>query len=222
MKRAAFFDFDKTLITDDSQAIEGRYITQKKKLSPLYMLRIAGALCADLLNKYGKIEQRQSNAWYLNTYKGIKLAWLERAGISIYHDQLQKLYDPTVLKRLEMHRNEGYITAIVTATSEHLVLPALNELKADYILPTRIETDKDGYCTGRALGRICIGDEKRKVIQSLAEQEGISLKDSWAYSDHHADIGFLEAVGNPVAVNPTEKLLETAKKRNWEILITTP
>ncbi len=60
--------------------------------------------------------------------------------------------------------------------------------------------------------------EKRKAIELLAAEQAIDLASSYAYSDHHADLDFLQAVGYPVAVNPTKKLMHEAKKRNWSVL----
>lgn len=73
-------------------------------------------------------------------------------------------------------------------------------------------------CTGRPIGEICIGPEKERVQHKFAERYGIDLSQSYAYSDHHNDYEFLQAVGHPIVVNPTKKLEVIAKKRDWLIL----
>ena len=52
----------------------------------------------------------------------------------------------------------------------------------------------------------------------MAEREGFDLAASTAYSDSHTDLPFLEAVGNPVAVNPDRELARIAAERGWEVL----
>jgi phosphoserine phosphatase len=55
-------------------------------------------------------------------------------------------------------------------------------------------------------------------MRGLAEREGIDLTRSTAYSDSHTDLAFLEAVGNPVAVNPDKRLRAIALTRDWPVL----
>ena len=52
----------------------------------------------------------------------------------------------------------------------------------------------------------------------LAAREGLDLEDSSAYSDSYTDLPMLEAVGNPVAVNPDRVLAKVAKERDWEVM----
>ena len=55
-------------------------------------------------------------------------------------------------------------------------------------------------------------------MRELAAAEGIDLGASWAYSDSYSDLPFLEAVGNPVAVNPDRGLRRIAAERGWPVL----
>jgi phosphoserine phosphatase len=59
---------------------------------------------------------------------------------------------------------------------------------------------------------------KANAMRELAEREAIDLDRSTAYSDSHTDLAFLEAVGNPVAVNPDKKLRNVAIERDWPVL----
>jgi hypothetical protein len=75
----------------------------------------------------------------------------------------------------------------------------------------------DGVYTGRSL-RALHGRAKAAAVRELAEREGIDLAASTAYSDSETDLPFLEAVGNPVAVNPDRGLARIARERGWQIL----
>jgi len=59
---------------------------------------------------------------------------------------------------------------------------------------------------------------KANAMRELAAREAIDLDRSTAYSDSHTDLAFLEAVGNPVAVNPDRKLRKIALERDWPVL----
>ena len=54
-------------------------------------------------------------------------------------------------------------------------------------------------------------------MADLAERAGIDLTRSYAYSDSVTDLPMLEAVGNPVAVNPDKELRREAEERGWQI-----
>jgi phosphoserine phosphatase len=52
----------------------------------------------------------------------------------------------------------------------------------------------------------------------LAADRGLDLEASWAYSDSMSDLPMLEAVGNPVVVNPDPPLLTLARERDWQVM----
>uniref|UniRef100_UPI003736FA6A HAD family hydrolase n=1 Tax=Luteococcus sp. TaxID=1969402 RepID=UPI003736FA6A len=49
-------------------------------------------------------------------------------------------------------------------------------------------------------------------------QRGIDLSKSFAYADSHVDLPMLNAVGNPVAVQPDVGLLRAARKNGWSVV----
>jgi len=51
----------------------------------------------------------------------------------------------------------------------------------------------------------------------MAEDEGIDLNASYAYSDSMTDLPMLETVGHPVVVNPDAALAAVAAERGWEV-----
>ena len=63
--------------------------------------------------------------------------------------------------------------------------------------------------------RACHGAAKAEVLRAI---EGIDLATSTAYTDGVADLALLEAVGNPVVVNPDRALRRVAAERGWPVL----
>ena len=218
MKQAVFFDFDKTLINCDSQAEEGAYFVKTMRFSLFYILKILRVLAGEVLYKRNFLNPSQYNSLYISTYKGMKADWLEEQAEVIYKQRIKPAYIPEMVKLLENYRQNGYLIVVVTATPEHLIRQARHDLRADFVISTVLENDASGYCTGKTEGNICVGMEKARAIHKLASDAGISLADSYAYSDHHADIDFLKAVGHACVVNPTKQLLRTAKKEKWQII----
>jgi anti-sigma-K factor RskA len=83
------------------------------------------------------------------------------------------------------------------------------------VLATRAQIE-DGKYTGE-LDFYCFGEGKAEAMRALAENVGIDLERSYAYSDSATDLPMLEAVGNPVAVNPSRNLRREAEARDWQV-----
>ena len=120
------------------------------------------------------------------------------------------------LRLLERHRERGEPSYIVSAALQEVVEAIAADLGFDGALGTVCEVD-DGVYTGRGV-RSLHGEHKALAVRELAEERGYDLARSTAYSDSHTDLPFLEAVGNPVAVNPDRALRRVAAERHWPVL----
>ncbi len=76
----------------------------------------------------------------------------------------------------------------------------------------------NGVATGRLLPPVMAAATKASWIRTFAEREGISLSDSFAYSDSMSDLPMLSVVGHPAVVNPDMRLRQTALHHDWPIL----
>ena len=94
----------------------------------------------------------------------------------------------------------------------------INFIRISACREENVLTDGMNILTGKTIGPVCIGEEKKVFMEQIAEKYDIDLQTSFAYSDHHADVPFLKAVGHPVAVCPTRRLRSTCMKNNWDIL----
>jgi phosphoserine phosphatase len=138
----------------------------------------------------------------------------------IVRETLEEVIDPIVfeeaLELIRQHREAGRLVLIVSASPEEIVRPLAAYLGADDAIATRARLDDEGRYSGE-LERYCYGPAKVTAITEIAEQRGIDLAASYAYSDSVTDVPMLEAVGHPVAVNPDRALLRVAEARDWEI-----
>ena len=131
-------------------------------------------------------------------------------------DVLRPLVYVEPMRLLERHRERGEPVYIVSAALQEIVDALADDLGFDGALGTICEVE-DGVYTGRSI-RSLHGGHKAAALVELAEREGFDLAASTAYSDSHTDLPFLEAVGNPVAVNPDRELARIAAERGWEVL----
>lgn len=76
--------------------------------------------------------------------------------------------------------------------------------------------EKDGKFTGRVE---TVFDRKDEILKRLIAEHDLGKAGSLAIGDSSSDIPMLEAVENPVAFNPEQRLFDTAKARGWKIVV---
>ena len=217
MTAAAFFDLDKTIIAKSSTLAFGR---------PLYK---AGLLNRRALLKAGiaQISYRMFGADHdqMERARGEMMAiirgWDQQQLRDIARETVDEVVAPMVfaeaLAIIDEHLNAGRLVVIVSSSAEEIVEPLASHLRVDRVIATRAAVADDGLYTGE-IEFYAYGEGKAEAIKEFAEREGVSLDESFAYSDSYTDVPMLEAVGHPVAVNPDKELAKVAGNRGWEVL----
>ncbi|MBI9085524.1 MAG: HAD-IB family hydrolase [Desulfobacterales bacterium] len=211
----AFFDFDNTLICDDSQGLEIRYLMRQRRIRPVDVLRIG---VIHWLYKHHQVSSDRIVRACVRIYRGLSPEDVREQTAGFHKAEIRPRYVPAVHHSMAEHVSQGHVCVILSASVPHLLEPAAKELGVDHMICTRLEIDTKGKFTGRPDGPVCLGAEKTMQAKALAHRLGSDLSTAWAYTDHHADTAFLSAVGNPVAVNPTPRLRKTAEKTSWDIM----
>ena len=216
MSAAAFFDLDKTLLRRSSAlALAGsfrargmigrRQLAKAALLQLLFVLRGADAEAVQRMAERGLLVLRG------HTPEDIR---------ALVADALEPVLKPLVyaepLALLARHRDDGQRVYIVSAALQEIVEALAHDLGFDGALGTVAEID-DGIYTGHS-ARALHGEAKADAVRELAGRERIDLAASFAYSDSHSDLPFLEVVGHPVAVNPDRELRRVARDRGWPVL----
>jgi HAD superfamily hydrolase (TIGR01490 family) len=213
---AAFFDLDKTVLRRSSAlALAGsfrargmigrRQLAKAALLQLLFVLRGADAEAVQRMAERGLLVLRG------HTPDAIR---------ALVADALEPVLKPLVyaepLDLVVRHREDGQRVYIVSAALQEIVDALAHDLGFDGALGTVAEID-DGVYTGHS-ARALHGEAKAVAVRELAERERIELGASFAYSDSHSDLPFLELVGHPVAVNPDRELRRVARERGWPVL----
>ncbi len=217
LKRAAFFDVDRTLIKGDSQELEAWFFMKQHRPSLSYLFSMLLTMGAIQVNRMGWMSLIRQNEIYLRSYRGRTREELKKLGADLFNRKISPTFLNGALEILEQHRRDGYLIVLVSATTRHLLFPFESFLDPDYIFCTDLEFDDSGRCTGKAFDGICGQEKKQSVVRSFARDNHIDLSLSHAYSDHHSDIPFLLSVGRPAVVNPTEKMNAHARKMCWPV-----
>lgn len=212
---AAFFDLDKTIIARSSplalsrsffkEGLIGRSFLMKSLYAQL-VFHLMGA-DEDKMERMREEAARLTAGWEVERVKQVVTEVLEEV-ISplIYAEALELMFD---------HREAGRLIVIVSSSPAEIVDPLADLLRVDRAISTR-PTIEDGKYTG-GLDFYAYGPGKAVAMKELAEELGIRLDQSYAYSDSVTDLPMLEAVGHPVAVNPDKELRKVASERKWQV-----
>jgi HAD superfamily hydrolase (TIGR01490 family) len=212
---AAFFDLDKTVVSKSSSLALSRPFYRAGLVTRSQLLRGIYAQIVYLM--IGADEKRMERA--KDGLLALTRGWDREAVEEVVREALEEVVDPYIyqeaLDLMSLHRALGRRVYIVSSSPEEVVRPLAERLGADDVVATRAESI-DGKYTGK-LEFYCYGDLKAEAIRQLAADRGIDLEGSYAYSDSITDRPMLDAVGNPVAVNPDRELRRVAVQRGWKV-----
>ncbi len=212
----AIFDLDNTLLGGDSDHLWGEFVIEKGLVDPEAHKRQNDQFFADYCR--GELD--------IHAYQRFALAPLvdrDPEELAQWHREfMQRYIEPIILPKgleaLEKHRKAGDTLMIITATNAFVTAPIAKRLGVAHLLATEPQRDKNGYYTGEIVGIPTFQHGKVERLRQWLNEHGETLEGSWFYSDSHNDIPLLEAVDNPVAVDPDERLRTHAEKMGWPIL----
>lgn len=211
----AIFDLDNTLIAGDSDHGWGEFLVEQG---------LVDAKVYQEKNDY-YFEQYQSGELDILEYLSFSLTPLTEYSLNTLHNLRDQFVKEKILPiitqksrdLLAKHKAQGDYLLIITATNLFVTEPIAQELGVDHIIATEPEF-KNGEYTGRVAGIPSFQEGKVKRLTEWLEQNGLSLQDSYFYSDSHNDLPLLKIVDHPVAVDADETLTQYAQKQNWPII----
>jgi len=215
MAGAAFFDLDRTLLAGASGEVFSKAMTAAGLSSGPFP---GEKLLFGLFNRIGETFPSM-----LLARQGVALAAGRRqadvlAAAHTVADELVDMVQPFAETVFEGHRQAGRPLVLATTTPCDLVAPFAEKLGLDDVVATRYATDDDGIYTGELDGPFVWSAGKLTAISAWADEHGVDLADSWAYSDSFYDAPMLDAVGNPIVVNPDPRMVLMAAARRWPTL----
>jgi HAD superfamily hydrolase (TIGR01490 family) len=130
---------------------------------------------------------------------------------------------PAALVEIAAHRQAKRRLILVSGGLEVVLAPLARALGAEQ-LAQRLVADGDRMTGVHRSYAVLDGlthpanqsERKAAALRCYAKSEGVDLRASVAYGDSINDLGMLEAVGTPVAVNPDRALARIAAARGWD------
>jgi len=213
-KKAAFFDFDRTLISSHSQRIIAQRLWHIGQLPWNLFFSIFLWLQLhqlDLIPHSSGVFQR---AYFF--LKGTKVAQLQKILQELVREKIMEEMFPGGYQKIRELQEKGYEVGIVSASIEPLIQLVAKELNLSFALGTKLKEEK-GFYTGEVEGEIMYGSAKVAAIKRLSQNRHWDLKESYAFSDNFSDLPLLKAVGHPVVISPSWRLRKKAEKLHWPI-----
>lgn len=211
---AAFFDFDKTLLTVESAKPGLRYLYDRSEVTLSFVLSI---MAANFLYQRHLINEETMARLMLRLYRGKPLHKFEENAVAFYEECIKPLLASNIVSCVRSHQQKGHLLVLVSGSVRYLLRPVVDDLGFDRLLCSDLEV-KNGLLTGNTVGPICVDVQKRLQVKQLAEAENLDLAESYAYGNHQSDIPLLELVGRAFVVEPTRPLRKIAAERGWPVL----
>src|SRR5437773_5058212 len=217
MTKAAFYDLDGTLLSCNLVTMHAYYARNDRSLIKSAYQLSKVLLRVPLLFGLDLYSRSLFNIFSFRAYKGMHRDRLIGLADDLFEVTLRPSIFPQAKTLIDTTRELGYRNVLVTGTLDFQIRPIALHFGFDEVICNRLEF-KNHLATGRVLPPLLAENEKARSIRAYAEQEGISLAESCAFSDSSADVPMLSAVGHPVATNPTRRLRRIAIENNWPIL----
>ena len=216
--RLALFDLDNTLLAGDSDYEWGQFLVDR------------GVLERDTYEAQNRayFDQYVAGTLDIHEYLGFALRPLAEHSpqdLARWHTDFMRsrilpMVSGAARALVRRHLDQGDLCAVITATNSFVTAPIAREFGVSHLIATEPES-REGRFTGRVAGTPCFREGKVRRLDEWLFGRGHALGDfseSRFYSDSHNDLPLLERVTRPVAVDPDEELLKTARERNWEVI----
>ena len=214
---AAFYDLEGTLVSTNLVHTLGFYARNQPNLVRSFTKSAATLLSVPLFAVSDQYSRKVFNDLFFKRYKGETEDRMRFFADDLFEEVLKPAVYPGAFELIEKSRSLGLRQVVVTGALDFSVKPLMEYLEITDYVANRLEFVK-GVATGRLLPPVLAAATKASWIRTFAEREGLSLSESFAYSDSISDLPMLSIVGHPAAVNPDLRLRQTALHHDWPIL----
>jgi HAD superfamily hydrolase (TIGR01490 family) len=214
---AAFYDLEGTLVSTNLVHTLGFYAKNQQGLFRTFKKSATTLLSIPIFAATDQYSRKVFNDLFFKRYKGESEDRLRFFAEELFEDVLKPAIFPGAFEMIEKSRSLGLRQVVVTGALDLSVIPLMKHLRITDYVTNRLEF-VNGVATGRLLPPVVAAATKASWIRTFAEREGLSLSDSYAYTDSMSDLPMLSVVGHPAAVNPDMRLRQTALHHDWPIL----
>lgn len=215
--RLALFDLDHTLLSGDSDVLWCDFLIAQGVLDA----QAFAVRNADIEARYqaGTISVEEFSNFYVSTLAGRSPVQWEPLRRQFMATQIQPRLPQAALDLVQGHLRAGDLVVLTSATNRFLTELTAQYLGIGHLIGTEPEL-VDGVFSGRTQGVLNMRAGKVTRLHDWLRARGQTLRDfhSLGYSDSMNDLPLLEAVDEPVAVDPDARLGAIARERGWKLM----
>ena len=212
-KPVAIFDLDYTLLEGDSERSWSDFMYRQKLVDFFFRQHI---LIFYAQYEAGTLDFRKYEEFLLRPLASHPVEVMERAR-DLYLEQVRAMVRSELTARVDWHRARGHELLLMTASNSFIAEPIAHMLGFENLICARVEV-KDGKFTGRLDGDPPFREGKIRQLDLWLDRHGLTLDESWCYSDSHNDLALLSLASHPVAVTPDARLRRHAHQQAWEVI----
>jgi HAD superfamily hydrolase (TIGR01490 family) len=212
---AALFDIDGTLLGRNTAAL---YMNHLRRTGQARRRDVARTLYYLFWYKLGLLDVRRALEVSMEFVRGRDEAAMRADCVGWYREAVRPWVFPEMAARVAAHRAQGHVVAVLTSATRYLAEPLGADLGIDHLLVTQLVV-RDGRFTGEVVQPVCYGRGKVYWAERFAAEQGVTLADSYFYTDSITDIPLLDRVGHPRVVHPDPRLRRLAQRRGWQVLM---
>lgn len=207
----AFFDLDKTILSVNSGELLVRQAYWEGLMGTKDILK---GIYFSVLYKLGLKETTKIITDMAMWMAGLAEETVVKLTKNLFEKQLISAIRSEIYMEIDHHKKNNGEVVILSAT-----IPAMCKLFAAHFRLNNFICSEleivDGKFTGHPVGNFCFGDEKRTRLEKYCKEHNYALEDAYYYADAISDLSALNIVGNPVCVNPENRLTQQAHQKGW-------
>ena len=207
-----FFDVDHTIIGGSSGPLFVREGVRHGLFPSLTLLYIPFFF---LQYYIGRLEA-DSRDWQFSILSGRSRQELEEVSRANFETMKGRIY-PEARRLIEELQGKGRQVVLATSSLDLIVRPLAEELGIKEVIATTLEFI-DNRCTGRFADGPLLKEKKKEKVFDFLRSRKVGWQECSFYTDSVNDLALLEAVADPVAVNPDRRLRSIASARGWPVL----
>lgn len=212
MQRAALFDLDGTLIPNASAERSFFFhLIYSGALGPVQLMQLLHPLVHFRFNFHDML---RGNKHYLR-HQSVEA--FEEVARRYFEPRVERMVFWGMRQIVEQHRSRGDMLLLLSGTLEVIAECFVRCLKLDGAVATRLQS-RAGRYTGRTEGVVPYGFGKLEVIRHLHHRYGLDQNSTTLYANLFSDRYVMNAVQEPIAVNPDPRLRDYAQSNGWKIL----
>jgi HAD superfamily hydrolase (TIGR01490 family) len=215
--RLALFDLDNTLLAGDSDVLWCEFLMAKGVIEREAFARRN----ADMERRYreGSVGTKEFAHFYLGLLAGKTPAHWEPLRQEFLVSQVVPRIPPAAVALVDKHIDAGDLVIMTTATSRFITELTAVYFGIEHLLAIEPEI-ADGVFTGASTGILNMRSGKVERLHEwlTSHSHDFAKFRSTAYSDSINDLPLLEAVNEPVVVDPDPRLSAIAQQRGWQVL----